>query len=134
MDTPIKDWSKLERSAAKVIATVFWDAKGVIPLDILPQDQCINAAQYCSSLDRLRDAIRRKRHGTLRNGVVLQHDNATPHSANLIQQWLQRYSWEILPHPSHSPGLAPSDFRMFRPLKRHLEGMAFETEGDSFFN
>ncbi|GFN97228.1 histone-lysine N-methyltransferase SETMAR [Plakobranchus ocellatus] len=68
---------------------MFWDAKGVILLDILPQGQCINAARYCSTLDRLKEAIRRKRPGLLRRGVVLQHDNATPHSANLTQQWLQ---------------------------------------------
>ncbi|GFS26291.1 histone-lysine N-methyltransferase SETMAR [Elysia marginata] len=82
---------KVHRSAAKVMSTVFSDAKSVILLDILPQGQCINAAQYCSTLDRLRDAIRRKRPGLLRRGVVLQYDNATPHSANLTQQWLQRY-------------------------------------------
>ncbi|GFO38610.1 transposase [Plakobranchus ocellatus] len=82
------------------------------------------------TLDRLKEAIRRKRPGLLRRGVVLQHDNATPHSANLTQQWLQRYGWEILPHPAHSPDLAPSDFHLFGPLKRHLGGMAFETEDD----
>ncbi|GFS16420.1 histone-lysine N-methyltransferase SETMAR [Elysia marginata] len=76
---------KVQRSAAKMVATVFCDAKGVILLDILPQGQCINAAQYCRTLDRLRDAIRRKRPGLLRRGVVLQHDKATPHSANLAQ-------------------------------------------------
>ncbi|GFO24732.1 histone-lysine N-methyltransferase SETMAR [Plakobranchus ocellatus] len=58
------------------MATVFWDAKGVILLDNLPQ------------------------------------------------------GWEILPHPAHSPDLAPSDFHLFGPLKRHLGGMAFETEDD----
>ncbi|GFN89228.1 histone-lysine N-methyltransferase SETMAR [Plakobranchus ocellatus] len=76
------------------MATVFWDAKGVILLDILPQGQCINAARYCSTLDLFKEAIRRKRPGLLRRGVVLQHDNATPHSANLTQQWLQRYVFE----------------------------------------
>ncbi|GFO05016.1 transposase [Plakobranchus ocellatus] len=49
-------------------------------------------------------------------------------SANFTQQWLQRYGWEILSHPAHSPDLAPSDFQFFGPLKRHLGGMAFETE------
>ncbi|GFN96196.1 histone-lysine N-methyltransferase SETMAR [Plakobranchus ocellatus] len=97
---------------------------------LLCKGQCINAARYCSTLDRLKEAIRRKRPGLLRRGVVLQHDNATPHSANLTQQWLQRDGWEILPHPAHSPDLAPSDFHLFGPLKRHLGGMAFETEDD----
>ncbi|GFO45461.1 histone-lysine N-methyltransferase SETMAR [Plakobranchus ocellatus] len=109
-------------------------AKGVILLDILPQGQCINAARYCSTLDRLKEAIRRKRPGLLRRGVVHQHDNATPHSANLTQQWLQRYSWEILLHPAHSPDLAPSDFHLFGTLKPHLGGMAFETEDDLIIN
>ncbi|GFO27449.1 pre-mRNA-processing factor 39 [Plakobranchus ocellatus] len=86
--------------------------------------------RYCSTLDRLKEAICFKRPGLLRRGVVLQHDNATPHSANLTQQWLQRYGWEILPHPAHSPDLAPSDFHLFGPLKCHLGGMAFETEDD----
>ncbi|GFR63839.1 angiopoietin-related protein 2 [Elysia marginata] len=67
--------------AVKVMATVFWDAKGVILSDILPQGQCINAAQYCSTLDRLRDAVRRKRPGLFRRDVVLKHDNAIPRSA-----------------------------------------------------
>ncbi|GFO26940.1 histone-lysine N-methyltransferase SETMAR [Plakobranchus ocellatus] len=88
------------------------------------------ASRYCSTLDRLKEAIRRKRPGLLRRGVVLQHDNATPHSANLTQQWLQRYGWEILPHPAHSSDLAPSDFHLFGLLKRHLGGMASETEDD----
>ncbi|GFO24803.1 histone-lysine N-methyltransferase SETMAR [Plakobranchus ocellatus] len=41
-----------------------------------------------------------------------------------------RYGWEILPHPAHSPDLALSDFNLFGPKKRHLGGMAFETEDD----
>ncbi|GFO28906.1 histone-lysine N-methyltransferase SETMAR [Plakobranchus ocellatus] len=85
--SPVTKKFKVQRSAAKVMATVFWDAKGVILLDILSQ-------------------------------------------ANLTQQWLQRYSWEILPLPAHSPDLAPSDFHLFGPLKCHSGGMAFETEDD----
>ncbi|GFN98136.1 histone-lysine N-methyltransferase SETMAR [Plakobranchus ocellatus] len=47
--SPVTKKFKVQRSAAKVMATVFWDAKGVILLDILPQGQCINAARYCST-------------------------------------------------------------------------------------
>ncbi|GFR98970.1 histone-lysine N-methyltransferase SETMAR [Elysia marginata] len=80
--SPVTKEFKVPRSAAKVMATVFWDTKGVILLNILPQGRCINAAQYCSTLDHLRDAIRRERPGLLRKGVLLQHNN----SANLTQQ------------------------------------------------
>ncbi|GFO16243.1 histone-lysine N-methyltransferase SETMAR [Plakobranchus ocellatus] len=96
-----------------------------------PRDGSVyQCCRYCSTLDRLKEKIRRKRPGLLTRGVVLLHDNATPHSANLTQQCLQRYGWEILPHPAHSPDLAPSDFHLFGPLKRHLGGMAFETKDD----
>ncbi|GFO11154.1 Williams-Beuren syndrome chromosomal region 27 protein-like [Plakobranchus ocellatus] len=50
--------------------------------------------------------------------------------ANLTQQWLQRYGWEILPHLAQSLDLAPSAFHLFGSLKRHLGGMAFETEDE----
>ncbi|GFR98714.1 histone-lysine N-methyltransferase SETMAR [Elysia marginata] len=69
--SPVTKKFKVQRSPAKVMATVFWDAKGVILLDIWPHGQGINAAQYCSTLDRLRGAIRRKRLELLRRGVVL---------------------------------------------------------------
>jgi len=28
--------------------------------------------------------------------------------------------WNVLPHPSYSPDLAPSDYHLFGPLKEHL--------------
>ncbi|GFS20001.1 histone-lysine N-methyltransferase SETMAR [Elysia marginata] len=125
--SPVTKKFKVQRRAAKVMATVFWDAKGVILLDILLHGQFINAAQYCSTLDRLRDAIRHKRPGLLRRGVELQHDKVTPHSANLTQQWLFKLVFLILPTVYTSHLLT---FIFFGPLKRHLGDMAFETEGD----
>ncbi|GFO05502.1 histone-lysine N-methyltransferase SETMAR [Plakobranchus ocellatus] len=88
------------------MATVFWDSRGMIPLDILPKGESVNADRYCETLDRLRHAVRGKRPGLLRSGVVLQHDNATPHTAKRTKEWLERYRWDIIPHPAHSSDLA----------------------------
>lgn len=125
---------KVQHSVKKVMATVFWDAKGVLLVDILPQGETINALRYCETIDRLREAVRRKRPGLLRKGVVLLHDNATPHTANVTKQWFERYGWEVLPHPPHSPDLAPSDFHLFGPLKRHLSGKRFNTNEEVVAN
>ena len=121
---------KVAHSAKKVMATVFWDVKGVLLVDFLPSGETVNANRYCQTLDKLREAIRRKRPGRLSKGVILQHDNATPHTAKRTQDWLKRYNWETLPHPPHSPDLAPSDFHLFGPLKRHLAGQRFEDDDD----
>ncbi|GFN94959.1 histone-lysine N-methyltransferase SETMAR [Plakobranchus ocellatus] len=112
----------------KVMATVFWDSRGIILLDILPKGECVNADRYCETLDRLRHAVRRKRPGLLRIGVVLQHDNATPNMAKRTKEWLERYRWDIIPHPAYSADLAPSDFHLFGSLKHHLGGKKFEDE------
>ena len=108
----------------------FWDVKGVLLVDFLPSGETVDANRYCQTLDQLREAIRRKRPGRLSKGVILQHDNATPHNAKRTQDWLKRYNWETLPHPPHSPDLAPSDFLLFRPLKRHLAGQHFQDDDD----
>ncbi|GFO40925.1 histone-lysine N-methyltransferase SETMAR [Plakobranchus ocellatus] len=102
----------------------------MILLDILPKGESVNADRYCKILDRLRHAVRRKRPGLLRSGVVLQHDNTTPHTAKSIKEWLERYKWDIIPHPAHSLDLAPSYFYLFGPQKRHLGGKKFEDEDE----
>jgi hypothetical protein len=35
--------------------------------------------------------------------------------------------WEVLPYPSYSPDLAPSDYHLFGFVKDQLRGQGFET-------
>jgi hypothetical protein len=41
----------------------------------------------------------------------------------------RHYNWEVLDHPPYSLDLAPSDFHLFGPLKKHLGGRRFATDG-----
>ncbi|GFO04466.1 histone-lysine N-methyltransferase SETMAR [Plakobranchus ocellatus] len=111
--SPVTKKFKVQQSATKVVATVFWDSCGMILLDILPKGESVNADRYCETLDRLRHAVRRKRSGLLRSKVVLQHDNPTPHTAKRTKEWLEHYRWDIIPHPAHIPDLVPSNFHLF---------------------
>ena len=45
---------KTQPSADKVMATVFWDAKGMIMLDFLPRRSTITGVYYANLLDQLR--------------------------------------------------------------------------------
>ena len=45
---------KTHSSAGKVMATVFWDAKGVIMLDFLPKRSTITGVYYANLLDQLK--------------------------------------------------------------------------------
>ena len=60
---------KAQPSAGKVMATVFWDAKGVIMLNFLPKRNTITGVYYANLLDQLRIAIREKRRGKHSKGV-----------------------------------------------------------------
>ena len=58
--------------------------------------------------------------------VLLLHDNARPHIADIVKQEITKQKWTVLPHPAYSPDLAPCDFYLFGPLKDSLRGKHFE--------
>ena len=69
---------KMQPSAGKVMATVFWDAKGIIMLDFLPKRSTITGVYYA---DQLRTPIHEKCRGKLSKGVLLQQNNARVHKS-----------------------------------------------------
>jgi hypothetical protein len=50
---------KVTPSAGTLMATVFWDADGVILVDIMPHGQTINSDLYVQTLKTLQKHIRR---------------------------------------------------------------------------
>lgn len=96
-------------SNKKVMATVFWDRKGVLLVEFMEKGTTINSTVYCETLRKLRRAIQNKRLGMLTNGVLLIHDNARPHIAARTRELLDQFGWDVFDHPPYSPDLAPSD-------------------------
>ena len=117
---------KTQPSAGKVMATVFWDAKGVM-LDFLPKKSTITGVYYANLLDQLRTAIREKRRGKLSKGVLLQQDNARVHTCKVAMDAVERNGYELIPHPAYSPDLAPSDFFLFPNLKKDIRAFHFRS-------
>jgi len=77
---------------------------------------------------RLKLAIRTKRRGLLSKKVLLQHDNARPDIAKATIETVNKLGFEVLKHPAYSPDLAPSDYRLFAPLKDALRGCKFSSD------
>lgn len=76
---------KSSRSVKKIMATVFWDAEGIIHIDYLETQKTITGAYYADLLRQLRDSIKAKRRGKLSAGVLLLHDNASSHTSHLAK-------------------------------------------------
>jgi len=75
-ESPTPTKFKVVPSASKVVATVFWDMRGVLLVEFQEHGRTVNTSSYCSLLEQLKTAIRTKRKGLRTQGVILLHDNA----------------------------------------------------------
>lgn len=120
---PVK--AKTAPSGKKRMATVFWDRRGILMIDWLPEGQTINSAYYIDQLKRLREKIKEQRRGKLTHGILLLHDNARPHTSHETEAAIKELGFKVMPHPAYSPDLAPSDFHLFAKMKEPLRGKSY---------
>jgi histone-lysine N-methyltransferase SETMAR len=126
--TPKK--AKTVPSAGKVMASVFWDAKGILLIDYLEKGKTITGDYYAALLVKLKTVIGEKRPGMAKKKVLFHHDNAPVHSGRVASQKLSDLKFQVLPHPPYSPDLAPSDYHLFPKLKTFLAGQKFQSNED----
>lgn len=113
----------------KTMLCVWWNMDGIVHFELLERNKTINAQLYIEQLQRLHVELERK-YPNRHNDVILQHDNARPHTANLTKLAVQELGWEVLQHPAYSPDLAPSDFHLFRSLQNALNGISFKNDDE----
>jgi len=112
-------------SADKVLASVFWDSKGVLMIDYLERGKTVTGVYYAELIQKLLSAIKEKRPGKLSDGVLLHHDNTPAHTSAVSVATIRECGFELLSHLQYSPDLAPSDYHVFRSLKDSLCGQRF---------
>ena len=77
----------------KVMLTCFFDSRGIVHHEYVPEGQTINTEYYLQVLRRLREAVRRKRPDMwAEKNFQLHHDNAPAHSAHVIHAFLAKNS------------------------------------------
>ncbi|KFM79731.1 Mariner Mos1 transposase, partial [Stegodyphus mimosarum] len=108
----------------KLLASVFWDAKGILFIDYLQTGKTINSDYYCNLLNQLDEKIRERRPG-LQKKIIFRQDNAPAHTAQKTIAKITELKYELLQHPAYSPDLAPSDFWLLPHLKQYLSEKDF---------
>lgn len=108
---------------------VFWNYEGVIHHEFVPHGTTINSDLYCIQLDRVYAKLSQLYPALVnRKGVLLQQDNARPHTSRQTKEKFKNLDGiGLLPHPPYSPDLAPSDFYLFRSMAYFLKGKKFAT-------
>ena len=104
----------------------FFDSKGIIHRESVPNGQTITGAYYLEVLKRLMFRIRRilPEYRDLKTWSLL-YDNAPSHISLIIRQFLARNQVCVLNHPPYSPDLALYDFSLFPTLKLKLKECFF---------
>jgi histone-lysine N-methyltransferase SETMAR len=110
------------------MATVFWHEKGLLLLELMPQKTTITGQTYANTFTALRGAIKEKRRGKVSAGVLLLHDNAPVHMSAKSQAAIRQCGFQQLNHPPYSPDLGPSDYFLFRVMKKFLRGKLFSSD------
>jgi histone-lysine N-methyltransferase SETMAR len=115
-------------SAGKVMASVFWDAEGILFIDYLEKGKSITGEYYSNLLTRLNKKnkkIPEKRTSLQKKNVIFNQDNAPAHKSVLAMRKLRDLHNELLEHPPYSPDLAPYNFFLLPKLKLFLAGQHF---------
>ena len=118
--------------------TVWWSVHEIAYWELLPTGTSIMGDIYCAQLQRLKEKLSANR--PEHEKIYFQHDNARPHIAKSVRQKILQHDQELLPHPSYSPDLVPSDYNLLRRLSNHLRDQTFNKESevksflDNFFS
>lgn len=120
--------ARFSKSKLKVLLVTFFDYKGLIHREFIPEGQTINQHVYLSILRRLREAVRKKRPDKwVARNWILHHDNARPHTAVSVMRFLAKNKLQLLHQAPYSPDLAPNDFFLYCRMKMALKGHRFES-------
>lgn len=127
---PTHPTPKKDPHAEKRMLSFFWCKDGPVYWKLLEKGITINSELYCTQLDEVAAAVEQMNAARTRQGrVLLQQDNARPHTSNMTRRHIEEeLGWDLLPHPPYSPDLAPSDYHAFRSLKSFLRGRQFKND------
>ena len=126
--SPRKKKARMSKSKFKAMMIVFFDIRGVIYIDWVPEGQTVNQVYYKNVLTTLRERVRRRRPDMWKNASwILHHDNAPAHNALSVKRYLAKNNIPVMEHPPYSPDLAPCDFFLFPKIKSALKGTRFES-------
>ena len=96
---------RMQKTAGKFLASIFWDQEGILLIDYLPKCQIINADFYSFLLVQLKDILKENPCGKLTKVFFILHDNAPAHRALATHKKLTYLGSQFLDHPPYSTHL-----------------------------
>ena len=118
--------ARMSKSKIKVMLIAFFNVRGIVHTEFMPQGHTISQYIYRDVLRRLMRSVREKRRELYeKKSWLLHHDNAPVHNALSIREFLAKNSIAVLEQPPSSPDLAPCDCFLFPKFKGVMKGTRF---------
>ena len=109
----------------KLLLIAFFDVRGMVHCELLPQGQTVNQHVHKDIQERLFRSMREKRQDLGESNTwLLHHDNAPAHTALGFRKFLEKNITVLKQPPLYSTDLAPCDF-FFPKLKALLKEQIF---------
>jgi hypothetical protein len=92
----------MSKSQVKLVLITFFDIKGIVNFEFIPQGQTANQNYCVEILEWLYEAVHRERPELWPNNWILHHDNAPAHKAPSVKQFvakIQLLKWNTHPIP-----------------------------------
>jgi histone-lysine N-methyltransferase SETMAR len=121
---------RVQKSAGKVLASIFWDQDGILPIDYLPKGQTINLEYYSSVLVQLEDILKEKPRGNFTRESCTCTTMPPVHRTLAAWKKLIYLRFQHLDHPPYSEDLAPSDYHLFPRMKKQLKRRHFSSDAE----
>ena len=94
----------MRKSRIKTMLIVFFDVRGIVHFEFVPQGQTVNSAFYLQVLKKLKRLVARVR-ADIKDTVKLHHDNAPSHTAFIVTNFLAWSNTPVVTQPLNSPDL-----------------------------
>ncbi len=108
-----------QKSTGKVMLVAFFDCQGMAYQYVYPPKKRITNKYYKMVLEKVLDRIRWKQLELLQQWTYHQNYDR-PHTAALVQEWLECHNIEGMKHPLYSLDIMPCNFWLFPLLKQEL--------------
>jgi histone-lysine N-methyltransferase SETMAR len=105
----------------KTILFTFFNSKGIIHKEFMPEDRSVNSEYYLEVLKYLLMIIKHVKQDMDHSGCWCLHDNIPAHTAINVRIFLAKKGIAALNHPPYSPDLAPADIFLFPQVETEIE-------------
>jgi len=122
---------RVQKSAGRVLASIFWDQDSILLIDYHPKSQTINAENCSSLLVQLKDILketRRPREGHKGGLVLARQCRGSPGTCNPEETGY--LGFQCLDQPHYSLDLVLLDYHLFPDLINQLRSRHFSSDAE----